>query len=65
MLKKLSDCLRRHTFLCCVVLTGMLVLSVVAGISLGTAKISLDFPPFFWDNEAGKEDVYGSTENSC
>ena len=40
MLKKLSDCLRRHTFLCCVVLTGMLVLSVVAGISLGTAKIS-------------------------
>ena len=29
--------------------------------SLGT----LDFPPFFWDNEAGKEDVYGSTENSC
>ena len=26
---------------------------------------TLDFPPFFWDNEAGKEDVYGSTENSC
>ena len=22
---------------------------------------TLDFPPFFWDNEAGKEDVYGST----
>ena len=40
MLKKLSDCLRKHTFLCCVVLTGMLVLSVVAGISFGTAKIS-------------------------
>ena len=26
---------------------------------------TLDFSPFFWDNEAGKEDVYGSTENSC
>ena len=26
---------------------------------------TLDFPPFFWDNEAGKEDVYGSTEHSC
>ena len=26
---------------------------------------TLDFPPFFWDNEAGKEEVYGSTENSC
>lgn len=26
---------------------------------------TLDFLPFFWDNEAGKEDVYGSTENSC
>lgn len=26
---------------------------------------TLDFPPFFWDNEAGKENVYGSTENSC
>ena len=26
---------------------------------------TLDFPPFFRDNEAGKEDIYGSTENSC
>ena len=26
---------------------------------------TLDFSPFFWDNEAEKEDVYGSTENSC
>ena len=26
---------------------------------------TFDFPPFFWDNEAGKEDVYGSSENSC
>lgn len=26
---------------------------------------TLDFPTFFWDNEAGKEDIYGSTENSC
>ena len=25
---------------------------------------TLDFPPFFWDNEAGKEDIYGSAENS-
>ena len=25
---------------------------------------TLDFPPFFWDNEAGKEDIYGSTKNS-
>ena len=22
---------------------------------------TLDFPPFFWDNEAGMEDIYGST----
>ena len=28
---------------------------------LGTS----DFPPFFWDNEAGKEEAYGSAENSC
>ena len=28
---------------------------------LGTLAV----PPFFWDNEAGKADVYGSTENSC
>ncbi len=26
---------------------------------------TLDFPSFFWDNEAGKEDAYGSAENSC
>ena len=26
---------------------------------------TLDFPPFFWDNEAEMEDIYGSTENSC
>lgn len=26
---------------------------------------TFDFPPFFWDNEAGKEDAYGSAENSC
>lgn len=26
---------------------------------------TLDLPGFFWDNEAGKEDIYGSTENSC
>ena len=25
---------------------------------------TLDFLPFFWDNEAGKKDVYGSTKNS-
>ena len=25
---------------------------------------TFDFPPFFWDNEAGKEDAYGSAENS-
>ncbi len=26
---------------------------------------TFDFPPFFWDHEAGKEDAYGSAENSC
>ena len=25
---------------------------------------TFDFPPFFWDNEVGKEDAYGSSENS-
>ena len=26
---------------------------------------TFNFPPFFLDNEAGKEDAYGSAENSC
>ncbi len=39
MLKKLSELLRNHTLSCCIVLTVLLVLTVITGISLGTAKI--------------------------
>lgn len=39
MLKKLSEQLRQHTVGCCAVLAVVLVLSVISGVSLGTAKI--------------------------
>ena len=39
MLKKLSEHLSRHTLLCCLIMTAMLVLSVITGISLGTSNI--------------------------